>query len=217
MWCWHTAWAAWSCRSGECAPAAALHCCARAHACKAAAAASAELATLPACRLRSAALVSKRFAALCGSPKLLRSVDASLLSSLEKLCALTAWLAQHGQHVWRLTFQAPTAQAVAADEGSTAAALVGCLAAAGAGGALQTLTVLEGYVPSTEWLAAMPRRSLRHLSIDSTTAPLISFSFPCASRRPSAGSRHRRPWDSSSPAVPSPLTQAHACRHPSLR
>ena len=112
------------------------------------------------CRQR-AALVSRRFAALCCSPELLREVEASARHSQHSLPALhsvTAWLERHGPHVRRFHLSALPARGD--DAGGFAAALTACLEAAGAAGQLTELELFSEEV-RTEWLAAMP--SLRRL------------------------------------------------------
>ena len=97
-------------------------------------------AARPACRLRSVAPVSRRFAALCCSPKLLREVGTASIRCLPALHALSAWLARHGQHMRRFTFV--VGQAAEEQAGSLIAATASSLA---------------------DWLPAL--RSLRCLSL----------------------------------------------------
>ena len=115
----------------------------------------------PTCgRRQRAALVSRRFAALCCSPELLQEVEKPLLHSLPALHSFLAWLVRHGQHIQRLRLPAYCAQGE--DENSWAAAVASCLAVVGAAGQLTELDASSGLL-HTEWLPAM--RSLRHLRL----------------------------------------------------
>ncbi len=123
----------------------------------------------PPCRRQRIALVSKRFAALCGSPELLQEVDVGWLHAAPQAAhSLTAWLTHHRQHVRRLRI-AIDVQAFRDD----ASAAIACLAAAGAADGLAALTV-EGRVPGTDWLAAL--RSLRHLELKDYSGQLLFIS-----------------------------------------
>lgn len=78
--------------------------------------------------------------------------------------SLTAWLARHGRHVRQLECSFPKG-----DGPEYPAAIEACLVAAGLAGGLQTLSI-SGFLPSTEWLAAM--RSLRELHTTRLAGPL---------------------------------------------
>lgn len=105
-------------------------------------------------------LVSKRFAALCRSPELLRDIDAGWVSSLVVVRSLTAWLVRLGRHVRKLKISFPAFEDWDWHESEDAPpAVAACLGAAGAVGVLEELSVWS--VPGSEWLAAMP--SLRRL------------------------------------------------------
>ena len=108
--------------------------------------------------------MSKRFAALCCSPELLREVHAGA-DSLSALRLLTAWLAQHRLHVQRLYLTCPSGRArlrlPPAEASTFEAALTACLMTVGTTGQLLELSVRG--MGSAEWLAAMP--SLRHLEL----------------------------------------------------
>ena len=135
--------------------------------CRPAAAANASTssaaASHPACR-QQAALVSRRFAALCCIPELLRDVATPYVDSLPALLSFMAWLVRHGRHVLRLDFTARPAPPL--DEGCWTAAVVSCLAASGTAGQLAELqfSYLLPLPLHTEWLAIM--RSLRCLCLD---------------------------------------------------
>lgn len=78
--------------------------------------------------------------------------------------SLTAWLARHGRHVRQLECAFPKGEGP-----DYPAAIAACLVAAGLAGGLQTLTI-SGFLPNTEWLAAM--RSLRELHTTCLAGPL---------------------------------------------
>lgn len=132
--------------------------------------------SLPRCRLRSAGLVSKRFAALSCSPELLRSVDVGRLIGVSAVQSLTAWLARHGKHVRELSFDCYDPYFghrlwdVHEEEAVTEAAVAACMTAAGTAGQLADLAASG--IRSTDWLSAL--RSLRQLclSSDSISVPL---------------------------------------------
>lgn len=138
----------------------------------AAATAAADRRRLPPEGRQRAALASRRFAALCCSPQLLREVETPELVSLPALHSLSAWLARHGQHVHLFDFTAELAWG--GDEGSWGAAITGCLAVVGAAGQLEELTV-HCWPLHTEWLPLM--RSLRRLRLQGSPlciSPAIS-------------------------------------------
>lgn len=113
--------------------------------------------------------MSKRFAALCCSPEMLRNVCVSSVSRLLEVRSLTCWFVRHGRHVRKLNIYFPPFDIWDHDDELddwqydervlAPPAVAACLGAAGAGGSLVDLTV--GGAPGSDWLAAFP--SLRRL------------------------------------------------------
>lgn len=114
--------------------------------------------------------MSKRFAAAACSPELLRVADVGPVGSLKALRSLTAWLGRHGRHVHTLTL---SCHPELTDPRAAAAAVAGCLVAAGAAGQLQQLEVF-GHMANTEWLAAV--RSLRKLRLGQSAGEALRLS-----------------------------------------
>lgn len=120
---------------------------------------------LPACRFQIVSLVSKRLAAVCLEPELLRSlkVDIHCLQAVARLQALLQFLTAHARHVRSLGLTA-TRVLAKADKADLSALVMGCLAAIGAAGALEELQVRTS-LGSTAWLPALTK--LRTLDVHS--------------------------------------------------
>ncbi|PRW20972.1 p53-induced death domain-containing 1 isoform X1 [Chlorella sorokiniana] len=124
-------------------------------------------------RLRSAALVCKRFAALCCSPQLVRDIQAGYVGGLQKLRSLALWLQRYSPHLRELQFHSQydneQDSAYTASYDALDAAMRSCLAAASAAGRLEYLAI-ERSCFDLEWLPAMP--SLRGLDLYYNDDPL---------------------------------------------
>ncbi|KAI7838886.1 hypothetical protein COHA_007351 [Chlorella ohadii] len=86
------------------------------------------------------ALVSKRFAALCGSPALLRESEIYLCTFADADSA-AAWLLRHARHVRRLELEIEDVEDVG-PAASIATAIATCFAVAGAAAQLDELCVI---------------------------------------------------------------------------
>ncbi len=110
--------------------------------------------------------MSKRFAALCGTPELLQDAHISFRSLSQADCA-SAWLLQHSRHMHRLELVAWAGDDML--EGSYASAFATCLSAAGTAAQLTRLSVgALRFDLHTEWLRTM--RSLRKLTLTTDNA-----------------------------------------------
>ncbi len=115
------------------------------------------------CHRQQAALACKRFAALCGSPALLREAHVRF-QSLSGADSAAAWLMRHARHVQTLELLGSAADAEPA--GSLISAVATCLAVAGRAPQLAELTVNLGSDLHTEWLRTL--RSLQRLILVSS-------------------------------------------------
>ena len=118
---------------------------------------------LAACRLKSVALVSKRLAALCLAPELLRCVEVDFLSHGERLLvraeAFLQFHTTHACHIRSLRFTID-----GGEDSKLDALVVGWLGAIGAAGALESLSAYVGMLLcSTAWLPALTK--LRKLTL----------------------------------------------------
>lgn len=131
------------------------------------------------CR-QQAALVSKRFAALCCSPTLLRDVYA-FICGMPDLDSFLSWLKAHGPHIRRLQFTVVPAQGEAKSNDAAvqrSLAAANCLATAGSTGKLEELEELELYWEAANTGCGLPAmRSLQRATLfGSGTLSLVYIS-----------------------------------------
>ncbi len=117
----------------------------------------------PLCRRQRVALVSNRFAALCGSPALLQEAKIRLRSFADADSA-AACLKRHARHVEKLEVEVYVVAANDVQVARFASAIATCLAVAGLPSWLDELSVFVCFPLHTEWLHAVS--SLRRLSLN---------------------------------------------------
>ncbi len=122
----------------------------------------------------------QRFAALCGSPALLREVEVQL-SSVSAADSFALWLMRHGRQVHTLNWAADARPALGGHAGSFASAVATCLAVAGLVSQLDDLTIAitscSGFHVRTDCLRTMgslPRLTLSTADAIACIAPAIA-------------------------------------------